>query len=624
MNHKTKLNLIFWILMFALSAAITSCSVGDNTPPSPIEDLSLNSSTRQLSWTATGDDEHSGKAIIYDLRFFQDTEVASLLGLTSLDGVAFSTIEKTVQENFSNATHVEGLPAPNSAGTPETFLLPRIDTTGTKNFFFALDVRDEVGNNSGPSNVVEAQTPMVPTEIRNSASGSCFGKSVGIGDFNGIVNTDLNPFSPSATPSIIPSNRIEGIAIGDPCLGRVYIFFGGKDLSGNFDASAADVTIIGNAGDLFGASVTGLGNVGGDPSDDLAIGAPAFNNGTGEVFIIFGSGKWKHGSPVTIDLTNGAKPNILITGENAGDKFGTATVRLEGGSSIPVLIGAPGADSGKGRAYYIFLKDINQNTSASQAKAIFFGESAGGMFGLTLANTGDFDADGFFDFAVGAPLAGKVYIFFGQTNITGQDLSKDKSNVLTISGNPADGFGSSISGIGSTISGGGDTIRGDINGDSKPDFIVGAPGSNNNTGSVFLYSGADIASAKTGGAPNFITQFTGVHPGDKFGTSVSILGDINPQMTTHKQTEFTVLLFNPTNADFAVGAPGTSGGTGTVYLFFGRNDFQSTVVATGADLTLNGNSGEEFGRIVMGTGNITEDLINDLAVAGSGLVRAEF
>lgn len=626
MRHNAKLNPIFWILMFPVLAAITSCSVGDNTPPAPIEDLSFNSSSKQLSWTATGDNGHSGTATIYDLRFLTDTQVASLLGLSSLNGVPFSTIEKTVQDNFSSAIHVENLPKPASAGTTQSFLLPRIDTTGTEKFFFTLDARDKVGNNSGPSNVVEAQTPLVPVEFQSSAAGSCFGAAVSSGDFNGAVNKNLNPFSPSATPSVTPSNRIQDVVIGDPCLGRVYIFLGGNNLSGVLDASTADVTIIGNAGDRFGASVAGLGNVGGDTSDDLAIGAPEFNNGTGAVFIIFGSGKWQHGSPVTIDLTSGTKPNISITGENAGDKFGTSIVKLEGGSSIPVLIGAPGADSQRGRAYYIFLKDINPNTSASQANAIFLGESAGDMFGLTLANTGDFNGDGFFDFAIGAPGAGKVYIFFGQKNIIGQDLSKDKSGVVTISGNPTDGFGSSISGIGFTISGGGDNIRGDINGDRKPDFIVGAPGSNNNTGSVFLYSGTDIASAKTSGMPpNFITQFTGANPGDRFGASVSILGDINPQMITRRETEFTILLFNPTNADFAVGAPGTSGGTGTVYLFFGRNNLPSTVGAAGADLTLNGNSpGEEFGTIVTGTGDFTKDFINDFAAAGSGFVREEF
>jgi hypothetical protein len=625
MNHKTKLNLIFWILVFILSAAITSCSVGDNTPPAPIEDLSFNSSNKQLSWTATGDDEHSGTATIYDLRFFTAAEVANLLGLPSLNGVPFSTIQKTVQDNFSNAIHIENLPEPTAAGTTQSFLLPRIDTTGTENFFFALNVRDEVGNNSGPSNVVEGQTPLTPTEFRNSASGSCFGQSVGSGDFNGIINNNLNPFSPSATPSVTPNNRIEGIAIGDPCLGRVYIFFGGNDLSGVLDASTADVTIIGNASDQFGATVAGLGSVGGDKSDDLAIGAPGFNNGAGAVFIIFGSTHWKHGSPVTIDLTTGTKPNVLITGESAGDKFGTAITRLEGGSPT-ALIGAPNAASGKGRAYLISLKDINPNTSASQAKAIFTGPSAGDLFGLTLANTGDFNGDGFSDWAIGAPGTGNVYIFFGQQNVVSQDLSVDKSNVVIISGNAADGFGSSISGINVTISPSQDNIRGDINGDEKPDFIIGAPGSNNNTGSVFLYSGADIASAKKSGiSPNFIAQFTGANPGDKFGTSVSILGDINPQMTTHKQTEFTILIFNPTNADFAVGAPGASGGTGAAYLFFGRNNFPSTVGAAGADLTLNGNSpGEEFGTIVTGTGDFTKDLINDIAIAGSGFVREEY
>ena len=606
MNNKTKFNLIFWILMLEVLVVIISCSVGDNTPPAPIEDLSFNPSNKQLTWTASGDNGNSGTATIYDLRYSQVSA-------------------EDVINNFSKAIHIENLPQPTAAGTTQSFLLPRIDTTGTQNFFLALDVRDEVGNNSGPSNAVQAQTPLVATTFQNSASGSCFGQSIGSGDFNGLRNTNLNPFSVSATPSVKPNTNIEGIAIGDPCLGRVYIFFGGNNLSGVLDASTADVTIIGNASDLFGASVAGLGNIGGDNSDDLAIGAPGFNNGTGAVFIIFGSTNWKHGTPVTVDLTNGAKPNITITGESAGDKFGTSITRIEGGNST-VLIGAPNAASGNGRAYYIFLDNINPNSSASQAHAIFTGPSAGDMFGLTVANTGDFNVDKFFDWAVGAPGIGKVYIFFGQQNVVSQDLSTDTSNLVIISGNSADGFGSSISGIGFTISPAQDTLRADINGDEVPDFIVGAPSSNNNTGSVFLYSGADIASAKTSGIPpNFITQFTGANPGDRFGTSVSIPGDINPQSSTHQQQEFTILVFLNTNADVAVGAPGASGGTGTVYLFFGRNNFPSTVGAAGADITLNGNTpGGQFGTIVMGTGDFTKDYINDLAISGTSFVSEEY
>jgi len=49
-------------------------------------------------------------------------------------------------------------------------------------YFLSLNIRDEVGNNSGPSNVVEARTSLLTTVFEDVSEGSCFGASVSSGN----------------------------------------------------------------------------------------------------------------------------------------------------------------------------------------------------------------------------------------------------------------------------------------------------------------------------------------------------------------------------------------------------------------------------------------------------------
>ncbi|MGH7799369.1 MAG: integrin alpha, partial [Thermodesulfobacteriota bacterium] len=500
---------------------------------------------------------------------------------------------------FANATHIENLPTPLRSGEPQFFLLPRLDVTGTIPFFFTLDVRDEVGNNSGPSNVPpNVTTPLVTLEFENNTDGSCFAESIGSGDFNGDFITD--------------------IIVGDPCLGIAYIFFGSTELiAGIFDASSpgvADVTIIGDPVDSFAATVAGIDSFGGGVSDEIAIGAPGSNGEPGEVFIIFGNPNLPSVIDCTIDCTQGDVSGRLITGENPGDEFGTSIESLfgvEGGSTIWVLIGAPGANSETGEAYLFRANRIQELTPASEAEAIFNGQVPGGMFGLTLTQLGDINNDSFSEFVVGAPEAGQVFVIFGS-----RDISPDTPMVI-INGNTADGFASSISG------------GADVDGDGLPDLLVGAPKTNMNTGSVCLYSGTDIAMApSTGVSPE--TEFTGETAGDMFGASVSVLGDLNPVVSEEKRPSFFVLLLIFNNPDFVIGAPETIEG-GSVYVFFGRDEeFPTSVPATDSDLPpINGmNPDEDFGRIVLSIGDISGDFIADIGVGGGvdelGFVRAEY
>jgi hypothetical protein len=96
--------------------------------------------------------------------------------------------------------------------------------------------------------------------INGSQAGDNFGYSVGgAGDFNNDGFDDIIIGSPNSTGQ----------------RGSAYMFFGGPSLPPFIDADNANITITGeSAGDQFGFSSSGVGDVNNDGYDDVIIGAP--------------------------------------------------------------------------------------------------------------------------------------------------------------------------------------------------------------------------------------------------------------------------------------------------------------------------------------------------------------
>jgi len=137
----------------------------------------------------------------------------------------------------------------------------------------------------------------------------------------------------------------------------------------------------------------------------------------------------------------------------------------------------------------------------------FTGEAAGDVFGYSVSEAGDVDADGYDDLIVGAPYndagginAGRAYVYSGLTGDT----------LYTFTGEAAgDWFGRSVS------------RAGDVEGDGYSDLIVGArynDAGGTDAGRAYVYSG------HTG---NLIYTFTGEAVDDHFGFSVSGAGDVD-------------------------------------------------------------------------------------------------
>ncbi|MFA6548848.1 MAG: integrin alpha, partial [Candidatus Margulisiibacteriota bacterium] len=130
--------------------------------------------------------------------------------------------------------------------------------------------------------------------------------------------------------------------------------------------------------------------------------------------------------------------------------------------------------------------------------------------GCSVSTAGDVNGDSRSDFIVGAyfadpgglSAAGTAYVYSGATGTV----------LYTLNGAAAgDNFGASVS------------TAGDVNGDGKSDFIVGADltdpaGVGTNAGTAYVYSGA------TG---TLLYSRNGAAAGDNFGHSVSTAGDVN-------------------------------------------------------------------------------------------------
>ena len=338
----------------------------------------------------------------------------------------------------------------------------------------ALEQRVLLTNAAPTVSFVPHELVAGPTFL-GDAAGDQFGRSVsGAGDVNGDGFADL----------------IVG-ASGDDNNGS---YSGSARVFSGLDGSVLHTFLGDAAGDRFGRSVSGAGDVNGDGFDDLIVGAygdddNGSSSGSARVF-------------------SGVDGSVLHTflGDAAGDYFGSSVSGagdVNGDGFDDLIVGAFGDDdngSNSGSARVFSGVD-------GSVLHTFLGDAAGDRFGRSVSEAGDVNGDGFDDLIVGAygdddngSFSGSARVFSGV----------DGSVLHTFLGDAtADFFGTSVSGAG------------DVNGDGFADLIVGADGDDDNgtySGSARVFSGVDGSVLHT---------FLGDAAGDRFGRSVSGAGDVN-------------------------------------------------------------------------------------------------
>ena len=337
--------------------------------------------------------------------------------------------------------------------------------------------------------------------------GDAFGAAVSeIGDVDGNGVADL-------------AVGVAGSDLTGPDAGRVLILFMDADGTvigeggfNGFDLTAppADLTNLGRA-------ITGLGDVDGDGTPDIAVSLAD----TGAIPV--------DGFRVVMLNVDGTLKSDAIYGASGKPGWGSAVEGLDDldGNGVPdVVSGSPhelnlsqGENSGLISIWH--LVDTGgpiHVLTIGEGLAGFNGDlDDGDEFGSAFALLSDLDGDGVQDLAVGAPGdddgatdAGAVWLLFLDPN--GIVLSSAK--VSADHGIPGLGansrFGSSLSGID------------DFDGDGTPDLLVGSQAADGRFWIVFLRDDGSVRSSV-----EYDSSWAGAPAGEDYAASLAQLGDLD-------------------------------------------------------------------------------------------------
>ena len=323
------------------------------------------------------------------------------------------------------------------------------------------------------------------------------GAAVAAGDFDGDGRPDLAIGA--------PGNDAEA-ADG----GAVYLLLGAAGLDGGSLAGAAATFTGPVAGGLAGGKVDAAGDVDGDGREDLLVSGYAANT----VWLVLGAATPSSDSLGAAEAYVGAADLAGWGLAGAGD--------IDGDGLADVLIGAQNNSDGgvasAGAAFLVLGSASPRGTAlSSAADAQFTGDSDHDYAGVGVDGLGDFDGDGHDDMVVSAPYdvvgasVGSVYVVLG----TAEPVSGTLASVGLRYTGAADDY------TGGTVAG-----PGDIDGDGFAELLVGADhyGGPPDTGGAWVLRGG---AGPTGGAlADLAVLYTGA-PADYAGASVAGAGDID-------------------------------------------------------------------------------------------------
>ena len=251
--------------------------------------------------------------------------------------------------------------------------------------------------------------------------------------------------------------------------------------------------------DYSGHSVSSAGDINGDGFDDVIVGAWKANSSAGTSYVVFGQSS---SFAASVDLSSlDGTTGFRLEGITGGDQSGvyvSSAGDINGDGIGDIIIGANGTNTGAGSSYVVFGQTSSFSSTIDLASLdgstgfLLDGETTS-KTGYSVSSAGDVNGDGFDDLIIGAYNAntatGTSYVMFGHSTSFSSQL--DLSSL--------DGYtGFSLEGVQTgDKSGYSVSSAGDVNGDGFDDLIVGASGTNSNTGSSYVVFGSNSTGAVT-------------------------------------------------------------------------------------------------------------------------------
>lgn len=349
--------------------------------------------------------------------------------------------------------------------------VPDLDGDGFADFIIGVPGDDTSAWEGGSVRVYSGATGSLLYTRYGGSANDWFGAAVsGIGDVDGDGAGD---FIVGA-----PGNGNNGVDSGSA---RVFSGRSGVVL----------FTIYGDsAGDRFGHTVSGAGDVDDDGFADFLVGA-AWDDDRG-----------RDSGSATVFSGRDGSVLYRVDGTAAGDWFGVSVGGagdVDGDGFTDFIVGAPGDDTAgvdAGRATVF-------SGAGGHALRTFTGNARGQAFGAAVNGAGDVDADGYADVIIGAwgdatygRYSGGARVYSGRTGGLLFSFHGDSAN---------DFFGYAVSGAG------------DFNADGFADLLVGAR-DDSLTGTAWVFSGRD---------GRLLGRFAGDSPDDAFGVAVGDAGDVD-------------------------------------------------------------------------------------------------